>query len=130
MNEKIAKRNIKFTGCGGDFTKGREAVFLTPLDEIEPVDPVGNASPPGRIRGKRHVQAVLGRLVAAAPPHRSQPHVEAIWRAISRIWPHPPLADAVRMGKTIEADLLSELVNTSRPWRYPEASTSTYSWIY
>ncbi len=50
MNEKIAKRNIKFTGCASsypeltctgadDFTRGCEAVFLTPLDDIAPVDP-------------------------------------------------------------------------------------------
>ncbi|MCP4686745.1 MAG: DEAD/DEAH box helicase, partial [Desulfobacterales bacterium] len=128
--ETINSSRDKALYCVGadDFTRGCEAVFLTPLDEIKPVDPretrLARDESGGYAMAKLFLEAQLRQMPLTDPePHvegmgafKAMPfQVEAVRRAIAQLRPRLLLADAVGLGKTIEVGMiLCELMKRGR----------------
>jgi SNF2 family DNA or RNA helicase len=118
---------ITCTGAD-DLVRGHEAVFLTQLDHIIPVDPRETAlepdQSPGFEKAKLFLEAQLRQMpftdmtpslegMGAFKPMGYQ--VEAVDKALRQMRPRLLLADAVGLGKTIEIGMiLTELIARGR----------------
>jgi ERCC4-related helicase len=118
---------ITCTGAD-DLVRGHEAVFLTQLDDIIPVDPRETAlepdQSPGFEKAKLFLEAQLRQMpftdmtpslegMGAFKPMGYQ--VEAVDKALRQMRPRLLLADAVGLGKTIEIGMiLTELIARGR----------------
>jgi ERCC4-related helicase len=111
-----------------DLVRGHEAIFLTQLDEIEPVDP-RNTQPvqdnsSGYRLSKLFLEAQLRQMPATGvdpdltkmgvfKPMRFQ--IQTVEWALKQLRPRLLLADAVGLGKTIQVGMiLSELMRRGR----------------
>lgn len=107
-----------------DLTRGHEAVFLTQLDQVIPVDPRKTSLVKDVSGGYAKAKLFLEAQLRQMPLTDTDPHVEgigaftsmnyqkeAVQRAIMQLRPRLLLADAVGLGKTIEVGMiLSELM--------------------
>ena len=115
------------TGCD-DLTRGISTVFLTQLDNIEPVDPANTKlitdNSGGYKLSKLYLEAQLRQMpithttadlvnMGAFKPMEFQK--TAVKKALTQLRPRLLLADAVGLGKTIEVGMIiSELMRRGR----------------
>lgn len=118
---------VNCTGAD-DLVRGHEAVFLTQLDEIVPVDPRETVLVPDKSPGFEMAKLFLEAQLRQMPctDLRSNPEgmgafkpmgyqLEAVEKALRQMRPRLLLADAVGLGKTIEVGMiLSELIARGR----------------
>lgn len=111
--------------------QGHEAIFLTQLDTVTPVDPAQIELEPdqsgGFLLSRLFMEAQLRQMPLTDPfahpegmgAFRPMPYqVEAVQHALNQVRPRLLLADAVGLGKTIEVGMiLSELMRRGRARR-------------
>jgi ERCC4-related helicase len=111
-----------------DLVRGHEAVFLTELEEIVPIDPRDTVleadQSPGFEMAKLFLEAQLRQMPCTdlhATPHglgAFKPmgyQLDAVEKALRQMRPRLLLADAVGLGKTIEVGMIvSELIARGR----------------
>ncbi len=108
--------------------RGHEAIFLTQLDELVPVDPRDTELIPDRSSGHRLSRLFLEARLRRMPATGIEPdlkgmgvfqempfQVETVRHALRQLRPRLLLADAVGLGKTIEVGMiLTELMRRNR----------------
>ncbi len=111
-----------------DLVRGHQAVFLTQLDIIEPIDPRKTKLIPDTSNGFRNARLFLEAQLRQMPATGLNPdpeamgafkpmpfQVEAVRLALGQLRPRLLLADAVGLGKTIQVGMiLSELMRRGR----------------
>lgn len=111
-----------------DLVRGHEAVFLTQLDTIEPVDPRNTELVPDSSSGYRLSKLFLEAQLRQMPATGVEPdlknsgvfkpmnfQIQAVEWALKQLRPRLLLADAVGLGKTIQMGMiLSELIRRGR----------------
>jgi SNF2 family DNA or RNA helicase len=111
-----------------DLVRGHEAIFLTQLDDIEPVDPRNTRLVQDVSRGYRLAKLFLEAQLRQMPATGVEPDLEnmgvfkpmnfqiqAVEWALRQLRPRLLLADAVGLGKTIQVGMiLSELMRRGR----------------
>lgn len=111
-----------------DLVRGHEAVFLTQLDRIEPVDPRNTRLVPDASSGYRLAKLFLEAQLRQMPATGVEPdlkgmgafkpmnfQVQTVEWALRQLRPRLLLADAVGLGKTIQVGMvLSELMRRGR----------------
>ncbi|MGV3485568.1 MAG: DEAD/DEAH box helicase [Planctomycetaceae bacterium] len=132
--KSVSPANVEHTEfavhCVGvdPLVRNHETIFLTQLDEIQPVDPRKTELVPDSSRGyklsKLFVEAQLRQMPATglAPDlsdmgaFRPMPfQVQTVRKALEQLRPRLLLADAVGLGKTIQVGMvLSELMRRGR----------------
>ncbi|WP_198139377.1 DEAD/DEAH box helicase [Gimesia maris] len=111
-----------------DLVRGHEAIFLTQLDTIEPVDPRNTQLVQDQSSGYRMAKLFLEAQLRQMPATGVEPDLEGMgvfkpmkfqiqtveW-ALRQLRPRLLLADAVGLGKTIQVGMvLSELMRRGR----------------
>jgi len=111
-----------------DLVRGHESIFLTQLDDIEPVDPRNTRLVPDGSSGFRLSKLFLEAQLRQMPATGVEPDLEGMgvfepmkfqiqtveW-ALHQLRPRLLLADAVGLGKTIQVGMvLSELIRRGR----------------
>lgn len=111
-----------------DLVRGHEAIFLTQLDKIEPVDPRNTQLVQDQSSGYRMAKLFLEAQLRQMPATGVEPDLEGMgvfkpmkfqiqtveW-ALRQLRPRLLLADAVGLGKTIQVGMvLSELMRRGR----------------
>jgi len=111
-----------------DLVRGHEAIFLTQLDKIEPVDPRKTQLVQDQSSGYRMAKLFLEAQLRQMPATGVEPDLEGMgvfkpmkfqvktveW-ALKQLRPRLLLADAVGLGKTIQVGMvLSELMRRGR----------------
>lgn len=111
-----------------DLVRGHESIFLTQLDQIEPVDPRSTALVEDTSSGYRLSKLFLEAQLRQMPATGVEPdlvgmgafkpmkfQLDAVRVALSQLRPRLLLADAVGLGKTIEVGMiLTELERRGR----------------
>jgi ERCC4-related helicase/uncharacterized membrane protein YkvA (DUF1232 family) len=111
-----------------DLVRGQEAVFLTQLDEITPVDPTKTRLIKDDSKGYKLSKLFLGAQLRQMPATGVEPDLkglgvfkamkfqeEVVARALRQLRPRLLLADAVGLGKTIQVGMiLTELMRRGR----------------
>lgn len=111
-----------------DLVRGHEAIFLTQLDTIEPVDPRHTQLKQDESSGYRMAKLFLEAQLRQMPATGVEPdlanmgvfkpmqfQIQAVDWALRQLRPRLLLADAVGLGKTIEVGMiLSELMRRGR----------------
>lgn len=111
-----------------DLVRGHEAIFLTQLDKIIPVDPRQTKLIKDDSNGYKLSKLFLGAQLRQMPAAGIQPdldglgvfktmnfQVETVSRALKQLRPRLLLADAVGLGKTIQVGMiLTELMRRGR----------------
>jgi ERCC4-related helicase len=111
-----------------DLVRGHQAIFLTQLDEIIPVDPRNTRLVADPSNGYKLSKLFLGAQLRQMPAAGIQPdleglgvfkamnfQVETVARALKQLRPRLLLADAVGLGKTIQVGMiLTELMRRGR----------------
>lgn len=111
-----------------DLVRGHEAIFLTQLDEIEPVDPRNTRLVTDQSSGYRLAKLFLEAQLRQMPATGVEPdmkgmgafkpmnfQVQTVQWALRQLRPRLLLADAVGLGKTIQVGMiLSELMRRGR----------------
>ena len=111
-----------------DLVRGHEAIFLTQLDTIEPVDPRNTQLVQDKSSGYRLSKLFLEAQLRQMPATGVEPDLEdmgvfkpmkfqiqAVEWALRQLRPRLLLADAVGLGKTIQVGMiLSELIRRGR----------------
>ncbi len=114
-----------------DLVRGHEAIFLTQLDAIEPVDPRNTQLVRDQSSGYRLAKLFLEAQLRQMPATGVQPdlkgmgafkpmnfQVQTVQWALKQLRPRLLLADAVGLGKTIQVGMiLSELMRRGRASR-------------
>ncbi|MDB4373021.1 DEAD/DEAH box helicase [Mariniblastus sp.] len=114
-----------------DLVRGHEAIFLTQLDKIEPVDPRNTKLISDNSSGFRLSQLFLEAQLRQMPATGTTPdlvgmgvfkpmnfQVQTVDFALKQLRPRLLLADAVGLGKTIQVGMiLSELIRRGRAGR-------------
>lgn len=114
-----------------DLVRGHEAIFLTQLDKIEPVDPRNTKLVSDNSSGFRLSQLFLEAQLRQMPATGTTPdlkgmgvfkpmdfQVQTVDFALKQLRPRLLLADAVGLGKTIQVGMiLSELIRRGRAGR-------------
>ena len=111
-----------------DLVRGHQAIFLTQLDQIEPVDPRQTKLVPDTSNGFRKAKLFLEAQLRQMPAAGEVPdldglgafdpmafQVTSVKRALEQLRPRLLLADAVGLGKTIQVGMiLTELMRRGR----------------
>lgn len=111
-----------------DLVRGHEAIFLTQLDEITPVDPKATTLVPDSTSGYKLSKLFLEAQLRKMPATGIEPDLEGmgafkvmkfqeetVRRALGQLRPRLLLADAVGLGKTIQVGMvLTELMRRGR----------------
>ena len=111
-----------------DLVRGHEAIFVTQLDEIQPIDPRSTSLAPDNSSGFRLAKLFLEAQLRQMPVTGLEPDLEnmgvfepmkfqvkAVEYALSQLRPRLLLADAVGLGKTIQVGMiLSEQIRRGR----------------
>lgn len=111
-----------------DLVRGHQAIFLTQLDQIEPVDPRNTTLVPDASSGYRLAKLFLEAQLRQMPASGIEPdltgmgvfkpmkfQIETVKAALCQLRPRLLLADAVGLGKTIQVGMiLSELMRRGR----------------
>jgi SNF2 family DNA or RNA helicase len=111
-----------------DLVRGHPAVFLTPLDDIEPVDPAKTRLIKDASNGYKLSKLFLEAQLRQVPATGTEPDFdgmgvfrrmrfqeETVRRALTQLRPRLLLADAVGLGKTIQVGMiLTELMRRER----------------
>ncbi len=111
-----------------DLVRGHEAIFLTQLDEITPVDPAQTRLIKDQSNGYKLSKLFLGAQLRQMPATGIHPDLkglgvfkpmkfqeEVVARALRQLRPRLLLADAVGLGKTIQVGMvLTELMRRGR----------------
>ncbi|MDZ7697743.1 MAG: DEAD/DEAH box helicase [Deltaproteobacteria bacterium] len=125
--KKKAEHAVHCVGAD-DLVRGHEAIFLTHLDDIIPVDPrkteIVNDASKGYKLSRLFLEAQLRQMpVAGIEPDLDglgvfkamRFQVETVARALKQLRPRLLLADAVGLGKTIQVGMiLTELMRRGR----------------
>jgi len=122
--------NSQAIHCTGvdDLVRGHEAIFLTQLDEIIPVDPRNTKLIKDNSNGYKLSKLFLGAQLRQMPASGIKPELdglgvfkpmqfqlETVSRALKQLRPRLMLADAVGLGKTIQVGMiLTELMRRGR----------------
>jgi hypothetical protein len=120
-----------------DLVRGHEAIFLTQLDDIEPVDPRKTQLVPDPSRGYRLAKLFLEAQLRQMPATGVKPdlknmgafkpmkfQIQTVEWALRQLRPRLLLADQVGLGKTIQVGMvLSELLRRKRANRTSAATT-------
>lgn len=129
--EPVSADNSRFAvHCLGvdDLVRGHEAIFLTDIDELEPIDPRETQLVPDTSGGYKLAKLFLEAQLRQMPITDTRPHLEgmgafeamdyqrkAVEKALNQLRPRLLLADAVGLGKTIEVGMiLTELIERGR----------------
>lgn len=111
-----------------DLVRGHQAIFLTQLDQIEPVDPRNTKLVPDTSSGYRLAKLFLEAQLRQMPADGIEPdltgmgvfkpmkfQIQTVEWALRQLRPRLLLADAVGLGKTIQVGMiLSELMRRRR----------------
>jgi ERCC4-related helicase len=111
-----------------DLVRGHQAIFLTQLDQIEPVDPRNTKLVPDTSSGYRLAKLFLEAQLRQMPADGIKPdltgmgvfkpmnfQIKTVEAALCQLRPRLLLADAVGLGKTIQVGMiLSELMRRRR----------------
>lgn len=111
-----------------DLVRGHQAIFLTQLDQIEPVDPRNTKLVPDTSSGYRLAKLFLEAQLRQMPADGIEPdltgmgvfkpmkfQIQTVEWALQQLRPRLLLADAVGLGKTIQVGMiLSELMRRRR----------------
>ncbi|NMF83769.1 helicase [Nodosilinea sp. P-1105] len=111
-----------------DLVRGHQAVFLTQLDRIEPVDPRKTQLVPDGSNGFRRAKLFLEAQLRQMPAASETPDLDGLGafdpmafqlttvrRALEQLRPRLLLADTVGLGKTIQVGMvLTELMRRGR----------------
>ncbi len=111
-----------------DLVRGHPAVFLTPLDHIDPVDPAKTRLIKDESNGYKLSKLFLEAQLRQVPATGTEPDFdgmgvfrrmrfqeETVRRALTQLRPRLLLADAVGLGKTIQVGMiLTELMRRER----------------
>lgn len=111
-----------------DLVRGHEAIFLTQLDEVTPVDPRATRLVPDTSSGYKLAKLFIEAQLRKMPATGIEPDLagmgafqsmkfqeEAVRRALGQLRPRLLLADAVGLGKTIQVGMiLTELMRRGR----------------
>ena len=111
-----------------DLVRGHQAIFLTQLDRIDPVDPCNTKLVPDQSSGYRLAKLFLEAQLRQMPATGLEPdlvnigafttlnfQVQAVRLALAQLRPRLLLADTVGLGKTIQVGMiLSELMRRGR----------------
>lgn len=111
-----------------DLVRGHEAIFLTQLDELVPVDPTKTRLIKDLSNGYKLSKLFLGAQLRQLPATGVEPDLkglgvfkamkfqqEVVARALQQLRPRLLLADAVGLGKTIQVGMiLTELMRRGR----------------
>lgn len=116
--------------CTGadDLVRGHEAIFLTQLDKIDPIDPRNTELIPDSSTGYKLSRLFLEARLRQTPATGVEPdllgqgvfepmafQVETVRHALCQLRPRLLLADAVGLGKTIQVGMiLTELIRRNR----------------
>jgi ERCC4-related helicase len=131
QNSKTGKMELEHAvHCVGvdDLVRGHEAIFLTQLDEIIPVDPAKTKLIKDGSNGYKLSKLFLGAQLRQMPATGIHPDLkglgvfkpmkfqeEVVARALRQLRPRLLLADAVGLGKTIQVGMvLTELMRRGR----------------
>ncbi len=134
VTEVHAEKHFQTIRCVGadDLVRGHEAVFLTLLDDVIPIDPratklIRGGDPRYLDRARLFLEAQLRQMPLTDPEPRVEGlgafkpmryQQEAVHRALLQMRPRLLLADQVGLGKTIEVGMiLSELMRRGRASR-------------
>ena len=128
--ETEKETNSQAIHCTGvdDLVRGHEAIFLTQLDEIIPVDPRNTKLIKDNSNGYKLSKLFLGAQLRQMPASGIKPELdglgvfkpmqfqlETVSRALKQLRPRLLLADAVGLGKTIQVGMiLTELMRRGR----------------
>ena len=111
-----------------DLVRGHQAIFLTQLDRLDPVDPRNTRLVPDNSNGYRLSKLFLEAQLRQMPATGVEPdlthmgvfkpmqfQIQAVEFALKQMRPRLLLADAVGLGKTIQVGMiLSELIRRGR----------------
>jgi len=126
-NRSNSEFAVHCTGAD-DLVRGQPAIFLTQLDEIQPVDPRQTVLVEDTSGGYKQAKLFLEAQLRQMPVTGTDPDLEgmgafkpmryqreAVHRAMLQMRPRLLLADAVGLGKTIEVGMiLVELLRRGR----------------
>lgn len=131
LNKQTGKTELEHAvHCVGvdDFVRGHEAIFLTQLDTVTPVDPAETKLIKDESNGYKLSKLFLGAQLRQMPATGLKPDLkglgvfkqmkfqeEVVSRALKQLRPRLLLADAVGLGKTIQVGMvLTELMRRGR----------------
>lgn len=126
-NEAGTQHAVQVVGVD-DLVRGHQAVFLTQLDHIEPVDPRKTQLVPDSSNGFRRAKLFLEAQLRQMPAAGETPDLDGLGafdpmpfqlttakRALEQLRPRLLLADTVGLGKTIQVGMvLTELMRRGR----------------
>jgi len=126
-NEAGTQHAVQVVGVD-DLVRGHQAVFLTQLDRIEPVDPRQTQLVPDNSNGFRRAKLFLEAQLRQMPATGETPDLEGLGafdpmpfqittvkRSLEQLRPRLLLADTVGLGKTIQVGMvLTELMRRGR----------------
>lgn len=126
-NEAGTQHAVQVIGID-DLVRGHQAVFLTQLDHIEPIDPRDTRLVPDSSNGFRRAKLFLEAQLRQMPAAGEKPNLErlgafdpmafqltTVQRSLEQLRPRLLLADTVGLGKTIQVGMvLTELMRRGR----------------